>query len=44
VGQAFDQVVAYITDDGINLTDISKLITILETAFEDLDQIATMEG
>jgi hypothetical protein len=43
VGQAFPQVKAYITDDGINLTDISTSITILKTAFGDKDHITTVQ-
>jgi hypothetical protein len=33
VGQAFDQVKAYITEEGINLADFLTLITISETTF-----------
>jgi hypothetical protein len=43
VAQAFAQVEAYITDEGINLTDILTLITVLETAFEDPNRMAIAE-
>jgi hypothetical protein len=43
VGQAFTQVKAYITDKGINLTDVPALITVLETAIGDPDHVATAE-
>jgi hypothetical protein len=40
---AFVQVEAYITDEGINQADVPALITVLETAFRDPDDIATAE-
>jgi hypothetical protein len=43
VGQAFAQVKAYITYEGINLTDVSALIMVLETAFGNSDHMATAE-
>jgi hypothetical protein len=43
VGQAFAQVETYITAESINLADVSALITVLETAFGDLDHIAIAE-
>jgi hypothetical protein len=43
VGQAFAQVKAYITDEGINLADIPALITVLEMAFRDPDHVAIAE-
>jgi phosphomannomutase len=43
VGQAFMQVEAYITDEGINLADVPALIMILEIAFRDPDHVATAE-
>jgi hypothetical protein len=41
IGQAFAQVKAYITNDGMNLTDFPAMITVLETAFRDLDFMPT---
>jgi hypothetical protein len=43
VGQAFTWVKAYITDEGINLTDVLALIMVLEMGFKDLDHVATLE-
>jgi hypothetical protein len=43
LGQAFAQVKAYMTDKGTNLADVPALITVLETAFEDPDRMATVE-
>jgi hypothetical protein len=43
VGQPFMQVKTYITDEGINVTDVSALITVLEMAFRDPDCVVTAE-
>jgi hypothetical protein len=43
VGQAFAQVEAYITNEGINLTDVLALITVLKTAFRNPDYVAVAE-
>jgi DNA repair ATPase RecN len=43
VGQAFAQVEAHITNEGINLTDVPALMTVLEMAFSDPDHLATVE-
>jgi hypothetical protein len=43
VGQAFAQVEAYITDEGIDLADVPTLIIVLKTAFGDPDHVATAE-
>jgi hypothetical protein len=43
VGQAFAQVEVYIAVEGINLTDIVALITVLETVFGDPDSVVTAE-
>jgi hypothetical protein len=40
---AFAQVENYITNKGINLTDISALIKVLEIAFRDRDCVAMTE-
>jgi hypothetical protein len=37
------QVEAYITDRGINLTDVLALIIVLEMAFRDPDHVAIVE-
>jgi hypothetical protein len=37
------QVEAYITHDGINLTDVPALIIVLEMAFRDQDYVVTVE-
>jgi hypothetical protein len=37
------QVKAYITDNGINLTDVPALITVLEIVFGDPDRVVTAE-
>jgi predicted transcriptional regulator len=44
LGQAFVQVEAYITNEGINLADVPALIAVLKTAFRDPDYVATVEG
>jgi coenzyme F420-reducing hydrogenase beta subunit len=43
VGHAFAQVKTYITDKGINLTDVPALITVLQTAFGDSDCVVIAE-
>jgi hypothetical protein len=43
VGQAFAEVETYITNEGINLVDVLALITVLETAFGDSDNVVTVE-
>jgi hypothetical protein len=43
VGQAFTQFKANITDEGIYLTDIPTLITVLKMAFRDPDYVAIAE-
>jgi hypothetical protein len=43
MGQVFTQVETNITDEGINLTDLPALITVLETAFGDPNHVATAE-
>jgi hypothetical protein len=43
MGQGFAQVEAYITDKGINLTDVPVLITVFEMVFEDLDRVTRAE-
>ena len=40
---ALDQVTPHITNDHINLDNVGSLISILETAFGDLDKVATAE-
>jgi stage V sporulation protein SpoVS len=44
VGQAFAQVEAYITDEGINLIDVPALIIVLKIAFGDQNRVVTAEG
>jgi hypothetical protein len=41
LGEDFVQVEAYITDEDINLADVSTLITVLEMAFWDPDCVVT---
>jgi hypothetical protein len=43
VGQAFTQVKAYNTDEGINLADVPALIMVLEMVFRDPDGVAIVE-
>jgi hypothetical protein len=43
VGQAFAQIEAYITNEGINLKDVPALIMIVETAFEDPNHVVIVE-
>jgi hypothetical protein len=43
VGQAFTQVETHITNEGINLTDVPALITVLEITFGDADRVARAE-
>ena len=42
-GPAFDQVHAYITNNGINLQDYENIIDLLDTAFDDPDRVGTAE-
>jgi hypothetical protein len=43
VSQTFTHVKAYVTEEGFNLTAILALITVLETAFGNLDRVAITE-
>jgi predicted butyrate kinase (DUF1464 family) len=43
VGQDFVQVEAYITNEGITLTDVPALIKVLQIAFGDADRVVTAE-
>jgi hypothetical protein len=43
VGQAFTQVVGYITGKVIKLTDVTTVITVMETGFVEPDSMATAE-
>jgi hypothetical protein len=43
VGQAFAQVEDYVTDDGINLTDVPTMIMVLEMAFRNPVRVVTAE-
>jgi G:T/U-mismatch repair DNA glycosylase len=43
VGQAFAQVEAYIIDEGINLTEVPAIITVLKMAIRDSDGVRTVE-
>jgi hypothetical protein len=43
MAQAFTKVEAYITDEDINFADMLALITILETAYRNLNCITTVE-
>jgi hypothetical protein len=43
VGQAFAQVKAYVTNEGINLANVLALIMVLEMAFGDPDRVMIAE-
>lgn len=40
---ALEQIIPYITSTGVSLSGLEALITILENAFGDPDQVATVE-